>query len=65
VLGVSCNPNTLRKTAGVMFADRAGAGILRWMGGMISKHSSTLGRHGRRFSRNSSMVLRTRIYGQA
>jgi len=32
VLGVSCNPNTLRKTAGVMFADRAGAGILRWMG---------------------------------
>jgi hypothetical protein len=32
VLGAACNPNTLRKTAGVMFADRAGAGILRWMG---------------------------------
>ncbi len=32
VLGVACNPNTLRKTAGVMFADHAGAGILRWMG---------------------------------
>jgi hypothetical protein len=32
ILGASCNPNTLRKTAGVMFADRAGAGILRWMG---------------------------------
>lgn len=32
VLGASCSPNTLRKTAGVMFADRAGAGILRWMG---------------------------------
>jgi hypothetical protein len=31
-LGVACNPNTLRKTAGVLFADRAGAGILRWMG---------------------------------
>jgi len=31
-LGVACNPNTLRKTAAVMFADRAGAGILRWMG---------------------------------
>jgi hypothetical protein len=32
VLGVACNPNTLRKTAGMMFADRAGAGILHWMG---------------------------------
>jgi hypothetical protein len=32
VLGAACNPNTLRKTAAVMFADRAGAGILRWMG---------------------------------
>jgi hypothetical protein len=32
VLGAACNPNTLRKTAGVMFADRAGAGILHWMG---------------------------------
>jgi hypothetical protein len=32
VLGVACNPNTLRKTAGVMFADRAGAGVLRWLG---------------------------------
>ncbi len=32
VLGAACNPTMLRKTAGVMFADRAGAGILRWMG---------------------------------
>jgi hypothetical protein len=32
VLGGSCSPNTLRKTVGVMFADKAGAGILRWMG---------------------------------
>jgi hypothetical protein len=32
MLGAACNPNTLRKTAGVMFADRAGAGILHWMG---------------------------------
>ncbi|MDP8928915.1 MAG: hypothetical protein M3O70_10160 [Actinomycetota bacterium] len=32
VLGGACNANTLRKTAGIMFADRAGAGILRWMG---------------------------------
>ena len=32
VLGSACNPNTLRKPAGVMFADRAGAGVLRWMG---------------------------------
>jgi hypothetical protein len=32
VLGAACNPNALRKTAGVMFADRAGAGVLHWMG---------------------------------
>lgn len=32
VLGAACNPNTLRKTAGMLFADRAGAGVLRWMG---------------------------------
>ncbi len=32
LLGAACNPNMLRKTAGVMFADRAGAGVLRWMG---------------------------------
>ncbi len=32
VLGAACNPNALRKTAGVIFADRAGAGVLRWMG---------------------------------
>jgi hypothetical protein len=32
VLGAACNPTMLRKTAGVMFADRAGAGVLRWMG---------------------------------
>jgi hypothetical protein len=32
VLGGACNPNTLRKTVGIMFADRAGAGVLRWMG---------------------------------
>jgi hypothetical protein len=32
VLDAACNPNTLRKTAGVIFADRAGAGILHWMG---------------------------------
>jgi hypothetical protein len=32
VLGAACNPNALRKTSGVMFADRAGAGVLRWMG---------------------------------
>jgi len=31
-LGAPCNPTMLPKTAGVMFADRAGAGILRWMG---------------------------------
>lgn len=32
ILGADCNPNMLRKTAGVMLADRAGAGILHWMG---------------------------------
>jgi hypothetical protein len=32
ILGAACNPNALRKTAGVMFADRAGAGVLHWMG---------------------------------
>jgi len=32
VLGAACNPAMLRKTAAVMFADRVGAGILRWMG---------------------------------
>ena len=32
VFGAACNPNTLRKTAGLVFADRAGAGVLRWMG---------------------------------
>ena len=32
VLGGACNPNTLRKSVGIMFADRAGAGVLRWMG---------------------------------
>ena len=32
VLGAACNPTMLRKTAGVMFTDRAGAGVLRWMG---------------------------------
>ncbi len=32
VLGAACTPTMLRKTAGVMFADRAGAGVLRWMG---------------------------------
>jgi hypothetical protein len=32
MLGRACNPNTLRKSVGIMFADRAGAGILRWMG---------------------------------
>jgi len=32
VLGAACNPNALRKTAGVMFADRVGAGVLHWMG---------------------------------
>jgi len=31
-VGAPCNPNILRKTAGVLFADRAGAGVLRWMG---------------------------------
>lgn len=32
VLGAACNPSTLRKTAGVLFTDHAGPGILRWMG---------------------------------
>lgn len=32
VLGAACNPNTLRKTAGVIFADHASGEILRWMG---------------------------------
>jgi hypothetical protein len=32
LLDAACNPNILRKTAGVMFADQAGAGVLRWMG---------------------------------
>jgi len=31
-LKAACNPDTLRKTTGVIFADRAGAGVLRWMG---------------------------------
>jgi hypothetical protein len=49
VLGAACNPTMLRKTAGVMFADRAGAGVLRWMGwdGMSSGLSPTPGRHAR------------------
>ena len=32
VLGATCSPNTLRKTAGVMLADRVGPGILARMG---------------------------------
>jgi integrase len=32
VLGKACNANTLRKTVGVMFTDRSGAGVLRFMG---------------------------------
>jgi AMP-binding enzyme len=32
VLGGAYSPNILRKTVGIMFADRAGAGILHWMG---------------------------------
>jgi hypothetical protein len=32
VLGVVCNPNTLRKTSGVIFTDQAGSGVLRWHG---------------------------------
>jgi site-specific recombinase XerD len=32
VLGAECNPATLRKTAGVLLADSAGAGMLEWMG---------------------------------
>jgi hypothetical protein len=31
-LGVACNPNTLRKTAAIYFADRVGAGVLNQMG---------------------------------
>jgi len=37
VLGTACNPNTLRKTAGVLFADAAGGAILRWMGWQVSQ----------------------------
>jgi hypothetical protein len=32
VLGAACSPNVLRKTGAVLCADKAGAGILRWMG---------------------------------
>ena len=32
VLGATCSPNTLRKTAGIMLADRVGPGILARMG---------------------------------
>jgi site-specific recombinase XerD len=32
ILGYSCDPNTLRKTAAIYFADRVGAGILSRMG---------------------------------
>jgi hypothetical protein len=32
VLGKTCTPKVLRKTVGVMFADRAGAGVLRFLG---------------------------------
>lgn len=32
VLGAACNPNTLRKSAGVLFTDRAGPGVLQGMG---------------------------------
>ena len=32
VLGAACSPNGLCKTGGVLCADKAGAGILRWMG---------------------------------
>jgi hypothetical protein len=32
VLGKTCNANTLRKTVGLMFTDRSGAGVLRFMG---------------------------------
>jgi len=32
VLAKACAPNILRKTAGILFADRAGAGVLRFMG---------------------------------
>lgn len=32
VLGAACNPNTLRKSAGVLFADQVGPGVLQSMG---------------------------------
>lgn len=32
IVGYPCNPNTLRKTAAVYFADRVGAGILSRLG---------------------------------
>lgn len=32
VIGADCTPKTLRITAGVMYTDRAGRGILEWMG---------------------------------
>jgi hypothetical protein len=32
VLGAACTPVTLRKTAGILLADSAGAGMLEWMG---------------------------------
>lgn len=32
ILGKTCTPKVLRKTVGVMFADRAGAGVLRFLG---------------------------------
>jgi hypothetical protein len=32
IVGYACNPNTLRKTAAVYFADRVGAGVLSRMG---------------------------------
>jgi integrase len=32
VLGAACNPATLRKTAGILLTDSAGAGMLEWMG---------------------------------
>jgi hypothetical protein len=30
--GADCTPNMLKKTAAIVLADRAGAGVLRWMG---------------------------------
>jgi hypothetical protein len=32
LLGTSCNPRTLRQTAGILYADRAGGSILQMMG---------------------------------